>query len=204
MDIEEYNKGTYEALAGKYESNVEKKRKLSKPIIKRLSQYIKTGKEFLDVGCAVGIHMKIFNELGFNVTGIDISKKMTKFAKKRNPNSKIYLGDFMKTKFNKKFDAIYAQGFIHLYPKSKVERVLGKIKSLLKEGGVLFVTTSKSDVSKEGLYTKTNYSQKLKRFRKFWTKEELYSTLSKKFKMVDYFEKKNIFGDVWMIFVVQK
>ena len=74
--------------------------------------------------------------------------------------------------------------------------MLNKIKSLLKKGGVLFVTTNKSNESKEGFYKKTNYVGGLKRFRKFWTKKELYNILSKRFKIVDYFEEKNIFKHI--------
>lgn len=204
MNIVKHNEKVYSKLAKRYESYAEEKRKLSKPIMKRLSRYIKSGNEFLDIGCAVGLHMKLFEELGFNVTGIDVSKEMADFAKKRNPKAKIIIGDFMKLKIKKEYDGILAQAFIHLYPKGKVEKVLEKMYSILNEGGVLFITTSKSKESKEGYFSKRDCTKTLKRYRKYFTKKELHDALSKKFKVIDYFEKKNHLGEQWMIFVAKK
>lgn len=204
MRITEYNKKVYSELAERYESFATEKRKLSVPIMKRLSKHITTGKELLDIGCAIGLHIKIFEEIGFKVTGIDISKDMVEFAKRRNPKAKIYCGDFMRIKINKKFDGILAQAFIHLYPKSKVGKVLDKISSILKKRGVLFVTTSKSKVSKQGYFSKRGHSRLIKRYRKYWTKRELEEVLSKRFEIIDYFEERNPLGEKLMIFTARK
>lgn len=198
------NLKVYNQLASEYESKVGGLRRVSRPVIKKFLKYVKHRKYFLDIGCSIGVHMQMFKELGFNVEGIDISDEMVKRARIRNPTSKIIRGDFMTTKFNKKFDAIYAQAFIHLYPKSDVKRVMKKMKSLLKKEGVLFITTSKEKESKEGFFTKKNYSSKEKRFRGFWTKNELNNVLSKEFRILKYFEAKNPSGDTWMCFVLGK
>ena len=205
MEILIENKKTYDSLAQEYEEKAKVRDEISQLIISKFIKNMKTGNNVLDIGCAIGLQTSIFRAYRYNVTGIEISDEMVKYAKKRNPESNIIVGDFMKYKFKDKFDAIFAQAFIHLYPEKEVNNVIGKIRELLKVDGVALITTTKSNESKEGWYVKTDYSGNKKRFRKHWTKEELENKLKEcNFKIIDYYEMTDTFNKEFMIFTVRK
>ena len=205
MDILSKNRQTYEALAPQYEEKVTVRRDFNTAVVRRFASHITSGKEVLDIGCAVGLDMAIFASLGFTVAGLDIAPSMVKFAKKRNPEAEIYCMDFMEYQAERTFDAIFAQALIHLFPKGKVGDLLDKIYTSLNDGGTLFVTTSKSLESKEGWFEKSDYSGKHKRFRKFWTTEELQEFLGAHgFQPVDYYEITDPYQKTWMVFTLRK
>ena len=43
----------------------------------------------VDLGCGTGYHVRALTKLGFNVTGVDISKQNIEFARKRAEKEKI-------------------------------------------------------------------------------------------------------------------
>lgn len=200
------NKNTYDSLAEEYESRVNDLIPITQEAINICSNYLKANARVLDVGCAVGLAVKLFSEKGFKTTGIELSDKMVEYAKKRNSDAIIILGDFLKHDFGKeKFDGIYMSAFIHLFPKSEINSLFYKINNLLNENGFVFISTTKSEISKEGLEEKKDYKKKELRFRKHWTEEELEETLIKnKLKILN----KRIFTDpykkTWMGFIAQK
>jgi putative hydrolases of HD superfamily len=110
-----------------------------------------------------------------------------------------------KYKFNKKYDGIFAQAFIHLFPKDTVKKLLQKIHKLLTPQGVACFTTTKSYESKEGWFPKHDYIGNYTRFRKFWTKEELKETLKENgYDLIDYYEITDPYLKTWMNFTVKK
>jgi len=192
MDYIVDNTITYESLADAYENNVSKYLYSTKKAINFFTPNITTGKEILDIGCGVGLATELLSQQGFKLTSIDISPKMVKYTKNRNPNSNVITGDFLKYKFKHKFDAIFAMAFIHLFPKEAAELVLRKMNALLNNDGALFIGTTLSNISTEGLEVKKDSffpNGKWKRYRKHWTEEELLSSLQKerfKFKQKYY------------------
>ncbi len=202
--ISEFNKKTYDALASQYELKVDVRRKFNEGVIDNFIKYLTMGKRVLDLGCAVGLDTSIFLEKGFSVMGLEISNEMVKFAKERNPDAEFVVGDFMKVKFDKKFDAIFAQAFIHLFPKEEAIEVIKKIKSLLNKNGVAHITTSLCEESREGWFVKKDYSGDHKRFRKFWTKNELEKILEQSgFEIINYYEISDPYDKKWMVFTLK-
>ncbi len=203
-EIINLNKGTYDTLAPQYELKVSERKKFNESVIDNFIEKIVSGKNVLDLGCAVGLETSIFLNRGFSVTGVEISEEMIKYAKKRNPDGNFILGNFLDIDFSDKFDAIFAQSFIHLFPKEESVEIIKKIKGLLKERGVAFITTSKSEESKEGLFVKDDYQGECKRFRKFWTKEELTDVLNQVgFAILDYYEIRDPYDKLWMVFTLK-
>ncbi|MCO4365753.1 class I SAM-dependent methyltransferase [Staphylococcus agnetis] len=96
----------------------------------------------LDIGCGVGTHCEEFNSRGFNVTGIDISKKAIDYAKEQNYNLnadiKYICGDIFKTRFKNKFEIVTIL-YKTLATFSEVDRkvLMNKIKSILSSEGLL-------------------------------------------------------------------
>jgi len=84
--IAEHYDSWYETNAGRYFDNLEKAlmMELLKP---------SPGHTLLDIGCGTGRHLKLFEEMGLKVTGIDPSSFMLKNAKKKvKDNSSLFLG----------------------------------------------------------------------------------------------------------------
>lgn len=198
------NRETYDQLAGEYE---ERTLSLGEVTEHAVSLFLKqlSGKEILETGCAVGLALQIMEEQGLNVTGIDISSKMVEFAKKRNPQSNIVVGDFLSYQFDRKFDGIFSFAFIHLFPKEVAIKVLERMYELLKPGGILYIGTSKSEKSSELWEEKGDYQNKQKRFRKHWTLDEFEEVLNKTgFKKIELHLIEDPFKKVWMDFIVKK
>ncbi len=203
-EIQKTNKSVYDELASEYESRSETLREVTAYAVSLFSKYLK-GKDILETGCAVGTAVNIMEEMGFSVTGIDISPEMIKWAKKRSPESNLIVGDFLQYKFGKQFDGIFSFAFIHLFPKKIAEIVLKRMYKLLKPGGVIYIGTSKSKTASEGWEEKVDYKKPLKRFRKHWTQREMEkSFISNGFKILEKYIIEDPYQKVWMDFVLQK
>jgi len=200
------NRDTYDSVAKEYYKKSSERISFNEKIIDRFAKYITTGKSVLDIGCAVGIDLKIFKQKGFIPTGIDFSPKMLFFARKLNPGIQIIEGDFLDVEFNEPFDAIFAQSFIHLFPKAIAVNIIKKIYDLLKNGGVAYITTTKSTQSDNGNWIeKSDYRGNFKRFRRLWTEEELQKTIqSVGFQIVDFYEISDPFKKMWAVFTAKK
>lgn len=199
------HKKVYDALSREYEARVESLRSVTEDSMNYFSSQIKLGEKVLDIGCGVGLAINVLNKKGFQATGIEISSKMASYARKRNPDGEITVGDFLTTKFNKKFDGVLAFAFVHLFPKEQVSKIFRKISFILRPGGVALISSTESLESKEGWYVKEGFKKKEKRFRKFWTEQELKESIEKSgFQVLDLNKFKDPFGKVWMDFLAQK
>ena len=130
---------------------------------------------------------------------------MAEYAQKRNPNSRIIVGDFLETDFNETFDGILSFAFIHLFPKDKVGNVFKKMNSVLSVDGIALISSTESKESKEGWHVKKDFNKKEKRFRKFWTEKELENEVSKYgFAKIALEKYTDPYGKTWMDFIFKK
>jgi 2-polyprenyl-3-methyl-5-hydroxy-6-metoxy-1,4-benzoquinol methylase len=204
VDLNTMHLLTYDNVADEYENRVGAYYQVTKQTLRVMAKYLPLKSEVLDVGCAVGYTIQIINNMGYRVDGIDISPKMIKFAQKRNPTSNIILGDFLAYQFGKKYDGIVAFAFIHLFPKNIALQAIEKMKQLLKTNGVMFITTTKSNISSEGFETKKDYKQKPERYRKRWTVEEFEEAIDKAgLEVIEKLLPTDAFGKVWMDYLVK-
>lgn len=204
MNYSILNKNTYDILADEYEGRVDSLMPVTNDAMAYFASYLKPSGKVLDIGCAVGIAMSVLRQKGFKVSGIEISPSMAKYAEKRNPNSNVIVGDFLKTDFDETFDGVLAFAFIHLFPKKEAIKIFEKIKSILNPGGIALLSSTESSESKEGWYTKEDFSKKEKRFRKFWTQKELEeSFMGAGFKKVALKKFTDPYNKTWMDFVVR-
>lgn len=198
---------TYDSVAKEYRERLKKARTVKKETTQILLDYLKPGNQVLDLGCAVGYDTKMLARK-CNVVGLDISPEMVNLARQENKQNykvKIIQGDFLAVSFKGKFDGIFANAFIHLFPTGTDRKVLQKMLMLLRESGVAYIATTRSKRSREGWYYKKDYKSREKRFRKYWRKTELSQALQKAgFKIIRYFEFDDPFGKHQMNFIVQK
>ena len=97
-------------------------------------KFIKTGK-VLDIGCSTGIMLSIFKQRGFDVKGVEISKKAAEIA--RSKGIDVVVGPFEKIQFSEKFNLVILNHTLeHL--ENPLE-VLEKVKKILKPKGYLMI-----------------------------------------------------------------
>ncbi|PJE70157.1 hypothetical protein COU97_01175 [Candidatus Shapirobacteria bacterium CG10_big_fil_rev_8_21_14_0_10_48_15] len=98
----------------------------------------------LEVGCGRGIHSVNFAQMGFTVTGIDLSRSAIKQAKARAVADQVKINfivrDATRTGLaGASFDLIVAIDFLHHFYYSSLQRPLDEIKRLLKKNGTLIL-----------------------------------------------------------------
>ncbi len=190
---------TYDAVAAEYDAKAAERKAVSKVLIDRLAQFIPEGGSVLDVGCAVGVQVECLLEAGYDVTGVDISPQMVEFAQRRNPQARILVGDVFSLPEGDAYDGILALAFIHLFPKTAVAEIMAKLKTFLAEDGVLHLTTTLAQQSREGWEEKQDYQGGHGRFRKHWTHEELVAFLRKNdWRILDDYLLRDSFEKEWM------
>lgn len=94
----------------------------------------------LDLGCGYGRDIRLFEDKGAEVFGIDSSELMVHEAKKvvRNPDS-VLIADALKLPFpNNKFDIIIAKHSLHYL--EDLDAAIKEVARTLKSGGLLILT----------------------------------------------------------------
>lgn len=119
--------------------------------------------KILDIGCGMGREAFCLNELGFNVTGIDISEDVIDVAKQFAINNSIdvefLVSNGLDLPFkNSEFDVviIWTQTFGLFYGEENQQHILAECKRVLKNGGILSFSTH------DRKYLESNYKQFLK------------------------------------------
>jgi SAM-dependent methyltransferase len=103
-------------------------------------------KSIVDLGCGTGNHALRLSDIGYKVTGVDVSPAMLKTARKKDRNGKVRFvkGDMKDIEAVlsglKRFDAAISLGqvFHHLYTDQQVRDFLGELSTVLRRNG-LFV-----------------------------------------------------------------
>jgi len=146
------------------------------------------GRRFLiwGVGCGDGEHGAYFMEKGFDVVGIDLSDSFLEMARKKSLNTlKMDLEDL---KFNdNSFDGIWAVTSLLHVPKSKINKVLGKLSDVLKSDGILYVCVKEGKGEK---FVIDKEDSSTKRFFAFWKKDEFLDFTEAYFNLLDFTEVK--------------
>lgn len=141
---------------------------------------IPSGGKVLDAGCGSGRDTGLFNEKGFKVTGLDISRNLLEEAKKRYKGIDFVEGDMLKLPFkDNTFDATWAHAaIVHFEEDGQVKMALSELHRTLKSGGVvhILVRAKKKDDSKTEVITDS--ISKSDRFYRNFTAEEMTNLMS--------------------------
>ena len=102
------------------------------------------GKKLLDLGCGPGLYAELFDDRGFQVTGLDFSRRSVQYAREHAAGTKRDIRyeykNYLDMDEENAFDVvtlIYCD-FGVLPPKDR-RILLGKIKKALKQGGILIL-----------------------------------------------------------------
>ena len=100
---------------------------------------LKSGR-FLDLGTGDGTQARALAELGFDVTGTDVSQTAINNAKKLTPEITFLVDDIMDSKLGpKSFDYIFDRGVFHLFDEQFRKQFARKIKQILDDDGIYFL-----------------------------------------------------------------
>lgn len=117
---------------------------------------LKPNAEILDLACGKGRHAKYLNKLGYSVTGVDLSPKSIRSAKKHeNDNLNFEVHD-MCLPYPKKFDAVFNlfTSFGYFETENDNLRTIKAIREELKPNGYAVIDFLNSKYIKENLVPK--------------------------------------------------
>ena len=120
-----------------------------------LTSFLKLSKEaeILDLACGKGRHSKYLNELGFRVTGVDLSPKSIAFAKQFENSNLVFEEHDMSISYPKKFDAVFNlfTSFGYFENEKDNLRTIKAIKSELKPNGFAVIDFLNAEFVKSNL-----------------------------------------------------
>lgn len=98
---------------------------------------VHTHPDILDLGCGPGLYADRLNQLGYQVTGVDFSKRSIEYAKSINQNNTYIYLNYLNIQYDNQFDIvllIYCDYAV--LPKEDRISLLRKVKKALKPGGI--------------------------------------------------------------------
>jgi SAM-dependent methyltransferase len=111
--------------------------------IKLITSFLRNrgSKSVVDLGCGTGYHVRALTKLGFETTGIDISKQNIRFARRRAKEEKVHprfvVGSYYECHPDGIFDAALCLNWSIPVKDDEVKRFLDNTYSLLRPEGLL-------------------------------------------------------------------
>jgi SAM-dependent methyltransferase len=116
--------------------------------------YVKTGTpreewKALDCGCHIGRFIDIVEKYGLDYTGVDQSQKALDFAKNQYPDRKWVLSYLWEMPFKEEFDLVFTNAVLQHNKLSEQLKIVPRMYTALKPGGVFFMSESTEPVQTE-------------------------------------------------------
>lgn len=126
----------YESDGEQWSDPEEYRRQLFYPL---LTKHLEAGKKYLDAGVGLGGWLAFLRARGFDMTGIENSKRAVELIKKLNPDLPVEVGDASHMRFaDQSFDGYMAVGTWE-YAEDGTEQLAKEAARVLKPGGVLLI-----------------------------------------------------------------
>ncbi|MGY5880550.1 MAG: class I SAM-dependent methyltransferase [Candidatus Thorarchaeota archaeon] len=111
--------------------------------LEKFTELLPSSSEVLDAGCGVGTPVSQFLvKKGFNVTGVDISKKLIDLAKQNIPEASFYQKNILNMDFpNDSFDGIICVYTLWHIPRTDHSSIIENFCRMLKNNGILVLNT---------------------------------------------------------------
>ena len=109
---------------------------------KFVSKILKGKKNVLEIGCSDGFNSRVVKQEVGNLDLCDTEEELINNAKKilkKKWKIKFFIFDFLKKKFNKKYDGIYLLDVLEHIPEKKEKVFLKNILKSLKKEGILII-----------------------------------------------------------------
>lgn len=133
MDSEEIEKWDQESERAWKEDNHDVE--FAESIVATLRKILKPNAKILDAGCGIGKHVKAFSKLGYEVEGLDQSKKAVEYARQLNPETRIMHMRLQDLYLENSYNLIHTCAVLqHSLLQRQIE-ILGRFYKALKPAG---------------------------------------------------------------------
>lgn len=142
-------------------------------------------KKILDIACGTGNEIFYLSEMGFDVTGIDISEKMLEIAKEKlkdKKNVRFLKMDMRELNLNEKYDAVFSffDSMNYILNIDDMEKCFKGVYNVLKNGGI-FIFDMNTYYSLKEIWDNTVSVKEIGNvysiWKNEWNEEERISTL---------------------------
>ncbi|NJD04165.1 MAG: class I SAM-dependent methyltransferase [Ruminiclostridium sp.] len=136
-DDEHISKGMLEAHLNPDRDAASRKHSDIDHSVKWLQSIIPAGSKVLDLGCGPGLYTKRLSDAGYDVTGMDYSKRSIAYAKEHDTRTKYIYRNYLEMDYSEAFDVItliYCD-YAALIPDER-KTLLSKIHRALKPNGL--------------------------------------------------------------------
>ncbi|MHA2142939.1 MAG: class I SAM-dependent methyltransferase [Candidatus Thorarchaeota archaeon] len=115
--------------------------------LNELMSLVEPGGHILDAGCGSGVVARALVDNGFQVTGIDISKRMLELAQQRVPKATFEVGDMTELQFeDDSLDGIVSTYAVFHIPRTKHLSLFQDFHRILKKGGALLFSIGSKEI----------------------------------------------------------
>jgi SAM-dependent methyltransferase len=172
-------------------------------IIEQLKALAPQG-SMLEIGCGAGQDAELLKAAGYDYLGVDASTGMVQLARSKHPNVNfMHLNLYDLAQLRREFDAFWCNAVLLHIPKSRINEALQAISSVIRLGGIGFVSIKDGD--KEEFEERVQSNREEKRLFVHWRKEEFEEVLRRNgFKVVYYEYVPKSERSKWHRFVVCK
>lgn len=142
----------------------------------------------LDLGSGLGGNSIFLAKLGFKVTCLDNDKEVAAVVGKGNPDINTINKDILEFNFPKnEYDLVLALNVLRFFSLADIEKIIKLIIKSLKKGGLFYMKAFSTKELSYDIFLKfspppkeenTFYSENVKKFVHFFTKEELANFFS--------------------------
>lgn len=137
-DDEHISKGMLEAHLNPEWDAASRKHSTIDRSVKWLSDIIPMQGKILDLGCGPGLYTKRLSDMGYNVTGMDFSKRSIEYAKNHDTKTEYIYKNYLELDYTDTFCAVLLiYGDYAALTKDERRRLIPKVYQALKPGGVL-------------------------------------------------------------------
>ncbi len=133
------------------------------PGLNKFLKHLPSQSSILDLACGGGQDSLFLAKKGHNILGIDITAEIIKLAKKKakHPNTTFKQSSIKAFSSKRKFDGVWFSKAFKYIPLKESSAVIKKIYSLLKPGGILYITATPSDKRKDYEYELRGSTRKM-------------------------------------------
>lgn len=164
---------------GKAKLDIELKRYLS----------LLDGNNILDLGIGEGQNSIVLSKLGYNVTGVDVSKKSLDICSNISSNIELIQSDIRNFNIEKdKYNLIMSRCALQFLHKNDVKKIINNIKLNLRENGLVYISVFSTDNPKFHKKLDNDYFEILENnilhnklddtYTSFFTKDEILELFS--------------------------
>lgn len=193
-DYIDINKKAYDASAADYAAKADSREAEYNEMFDFFSRYLNKDQKVLECGPGNGVFANKVGNVVSELDLIEFSEPMSRVAKENAPEANVIVAEFLEHEFTKKYDVVIGIQFVHLFQDPELERVVQKIKNILRPNGLVLLTTTLHKAHMEGFQGKKSFSGEPKRYRQQFSEESFKTKLSKfGLRLVEYSE---IYPDV--------